>query len=324
MLPYKSEQIEKGAGVRVLTRGWLTRTPAVVAAVMLAGAGTAAAKPNGVACGATLTSDTTLLADVVGCSGDGLSLDPGVTLNLNGHVISGSGTGIGVRGGNVANGTVSGFETGIGFASTITNMTVSGNGTGINFSTSGTSGCHSGLRRRVEDSTIADNANTGIFLNAGACNVDVANNRVMFNGGDGVWASLSADGGTYTNNFIHGNGANGINIRESFSAVVGNTVSDNGADGIHMSDDVVSGSNYFVAGNLSYRNGGLGIWTWIFCSPGFCNPPVMTDGGGNAANRNGDPQECVNVTCARNRGLATAGQLGPGRRPEVLPELTLP
>ena len=111
-----------------------------------------------------------------------------------------------------------------------------------------------------------------------------------------------ADHGTYTNNLIQGNGLNGLNIRRAFSTVVGNTARDNGADGIHMSDDVVSGSSYFIAGNTATGNAGLGIWTMIVCSPGFCIPPTMTDGGGNVASRNGDPAQCVNIVCARNRG----------------------
>jgi hypothetical protein len=251
-----------------------------------------------VTCGQTLTVDTTLEADLA-CSGDGL-LAGGVTLNLNGHVIRGSGSGVGVLGGTVENGTVRGFDTGISLPTGVKNMTVTNNRGGIFITTRN---CNEPEHRtRIANSIVARNTGVGIEINAGSCNVDVADSRILFNGGDGIWAYVFADGGRYTNNVIQGNGGNGLNVRQSSSTVVGNTVRDNGADGIHMSDDVVSGLSYFIADNVAVGNRGLGIWTWIYCSPGFCQPGVMTDGGGNVARKNGDPRQCVNVVCAWNEG----------------------
>ena len=279
---------------------WLLRAavPAAVAVFALVGAGPSAAET--VACGTTVTADTTLKADLIGCPGDGLTVENGVTLDLNGHIISGSGSGVGVHGGIVENGTIRGFDIGIEGPTGVRNMTVHGNRVGIVITRP-----RSGPRIRVENSTAIRNDDAGIEINAGTRNVDVADNRVLFNGGDGIRALSEADGGTYTNNLIKGNGGDGLNIRRAFSTVVGNTARDNGADGIHMSDDAVSGLGYFIASNLAVGNGGLGIWSWIFCgNPAFCIPPVMTDGGNNAASRNGDPAQCVNVVCSPNRGLA--------------------
>ena len=75
-----------------------------------------AASASHVQCGDTITQDTTLDSDLV-CAGDGLTVvpnDPDVTLDLAGHSITGSGTGIGISpaGGSVVEvrgGTVRGF-----------------------------------------------------------------------------------------------------------------------------------------------------------------------------------------------------------------------
>src|SRR5438034_4577316 len=46
-----------------------------------------------VQCGAVITTDTTLTADLVNCAGNGLVVGADdITLNLNGHTVSGDGT----------------------------------------------------------------------------------------------------------------------------------------------------------------------------------------------------------------------------------------
>src|SRR5690349_13461336 len=84
-------------------------------------------KPSGaagrlvtLACGQTVTVSVTLAADLTGCNGDGLVVGAnGISINLNGHRITGTGT-AGSRGvwnpGNtsvtVKNGAISGFAKG--------------------------------------------------------------------------------------------------------------------------------------------------------------------------------------------------------------------
>src|SRR5512145_568752 len=51
-----------------------------------------------VSCGDTITQDTTLDSDLVGCAGDGLVIGAdGVTVDLGGHRIDGAGAGAGIR-----------------------------------------------------------------------------------------------------------------------------------------------------------------------------------------------------------------------------------
>ncbi|MGC5172552.1 right-handed parallel beta-helix repeat-containing protein [Microbacterium sp. DT81.1] len=86
-------------------------------------AGGAQAAEPGVTCGSTVTTDVTLTADLYCPSGDGLILGTNVTLDLGGHSLIGSGSGVGVQtdflsdGGNtVRNGTIENWATGLRFA----------------------------------------------------------------------------------------------------------------------------------------------------------------------------------------------------------------
>lgn len=76
----------------------------VVGAFLFLGA-TTQASAQALQCGANITTNTTLTADLGPCSGVGLGVDGApahVTLNLNGHTISGSGMGTGVTVGSVS------------------------------------------------------------------------------------------------------------------------------------------------------------------------------------------------------------------------------
>lgn len=89
----------------------------LVPALLIAGAGSAAAADTPVACGDALTADTTLTESIY-CDGEpGLRIDtPGVTLDLAGFSVYGSaGIGISVTADDVVvrGGTVSGFPVGV-------------------------------------------------------------------------------------------------------------------------------------------------------------------------------------------------------------------
>jgi len=99
-----------------MRRTLVAAVAAVALAVPLLGmaAGGRHAQP---VCGSTLTRDTVLVRDLT-CTGDGLTLAPGVSLDLRGHTLAGSGSGTGIRvpapGTNrVGHGTVRGWYAGI-------------------------------------------------------------------------------------------------------------------------------------------------------------------------------------------------------------------
>lgn len=95
----------------------LLATTLLVPALLFAGAGTAAAADDPVACGDALTTNTRLTESLYCEDGPGLRIDtPGVTLDLGGHSIVGN-AGIGVSvtadGVTVSDGDVVGFPVGV-------------------------------------------------------------------------------------------------------------------------------------------------------------------------------------------------------------------
>lgn len=95
---------------------------AVPLALLAAAAQPAQAKPSSVACGATLTTDTKLSKSLT-CSGPGLTLAPGVDLDLGGHTLAGNGAQVGAgvlvspgADATISNGTIRGFQQGISYA----------------------------------------------------------------------------------------------------------------------------------------------------------------------------------------------------------------
>lgn len=141
----------------------MRRTVAAAVATILAAAGGLTACEPAPTCGAVITSDTTLAADLSGCAGDGLVIDAdGVTLDLGGHTIAGDagggGTvGIRVEGRDdvtVLGGFVTGFSTGVGATDAarlaVDQLTVHAEVTGVRFD-------------RVTDGHLGRSSVTGAF-----------------------------------------------------------------------------------------------------------------------------------------------------------------
>lgn len=91
------------------------------AALLVAGTQPAQAQAATVTCGATLTKNTTLSKNLT-CSGPGLTLAPGVNLDLGGHTLTGNtavaGAGVVVSPGadaTISNGTIRGFRLGVSY-----------------------------------------------------------------------------------------------------------------------------------------------------------------------------------------------------------------
>jgi nitrous oxidase accessory protein NosD len=129
-------------------------------------------------------------------------------------------------------------------------------------------GIEIGLEDLVEviRNRIAGNGAHGVVIFAdGTSNVALIGNRIVSNAGDGV---LAAGGGEF--------GDTHVTVRE-------NRADRNGDDGI----DVDAAEFSLVAGNKAYFNADLGIEAG----------PATTDGGANKARHNGNPAQCVGVTC---------------------------
>jgi hypothetical protein len=177
--------------------GRISRRIAISAALAslasLGFAGTAAAEVD---CGQTITQDTTLTHDVGPCSGDGIILGAdNITLDLNGHTVTGDGVPIenhaglraaGRTGVTVENGTVSAFNAGAlidgGSGNTVRNVSTTAN-VGVS------------------------NLGEGISVTNSSSNTIQANN-VSANGGFGGITLLgNSDGNVIDGNSVTGNQA---------------------------------------------------------------------------------------------------------------------
>jgi nitrous oxidase accessory protein NosD len=298
-------------GFKLVSR--LAPLAVVCAVAVLAAAGGADARRAAVACGDTITADLTLTSDLTGCPGDGLIVAAdGVRLDLNGHVVSGSGAGTGITVSaadvSVANGSVRGFGTGVrsigsGGGTRLADLGATANGVGIlAFAPSGTversaiaGNAGNGLTARgsgwtIRDSVISDNAGAGLsFFFAGSATIE--RNVVRRNAGSGIEFLAHVDQSVIADNLVAQNGASGIRVLDSTTQVLRNDARKNGGTGIVLSE----GENpllvpfYVVTGNTSDDNAGRGIEATA----------GMTDGGGNSAKKNAVTPQCVNIACSK-------------------------
>jgi hypothetical protein len=158
------------------------------------------AAPPPVECGAVVTQNIKLLADVGPCAGDGLIVAVnGVSINLNGHKISAAQRrNVGIRLESVSNvsvvgGTIEGFDTGVlivgGLADTVANMTLRDNRFGVQVQNAPLSGHH------ISKNVAINNRLIGILLNPNVSGVTVNKNSVSRNVGYGI----VLDGGSSLN-----------------------------------------------------------------------------------------------------------------------------
>jgi len=267
-----------------------------------------------VQCGAVLTSNTTLTSNLTcDASGDGLSIGAdGVTLNLNGHTITGPGAYAtpyaGVRAAGhtkvrITNGKITGFQSAVvldeSTLAVVSKLNAYGNDQGINLAGGGghvveknvlhgngrdavTLGLSS--HNRVRGNAVVGNT-FGISVTDGSTDNVVELNAVSRNGDFGI--AIFGEGAARNlvqANLVDQSTGQGIQVNADAtdSRVVKNYVSRSGIDGIHV-DSVTT----TISRNDARKNTALGI-----------NAPGAIDGGGNKAKGNGDPLQCVGVVCS--------------------------
>ena len=242
---------------------------------------------TGIACGDTITADTTLDRDLTDCPSNGIVIGAdGITLDLNGHTISGDGkpvnrcprrqfcdTGVlsdGHRGVTVRNGSLHGFGQGVFVGGAPNNRLV-----GLSSS-----------RNQFFGFVIANSARTVIRDSSGFDNPRPD--------GDGLGVFMSHDLRIVHNSFRH-NGQLCIHIEGSTKNLVkGNLLSRNGDMGIFLEAD---GNQ--VRGNRSVRDG-----TGIIVGPGSRNVIAgnrISSGGEGIAIEKGRGNVVVRNVVARTR-----------------------
>jgi parallel beta-helix repeat protein len=175
---------------------WAWIAPAIVLGALALGLAPASAAARHVECGDRVTRDLRLDADLVNCPGNGLTVAAdGITIDLGGHIVDGSGRGTGIFNGlwgdghrdvTIRNGTVRGFKIGVRSGARGTRairLIVTRNAAG---------GIALRSRQcRVDRNVVTDNGyGHGIFVGA-VSECRVTGNRVARHLGAGIEASRS-------------------------------------------------------------------------------------------------------------------------------------
>ena len=155
----------------------------------------------------------------------------------------------------------------------------------------------------ANDTTIARNTvsrNIGAGISNRSNHTLIEGNHVTRNGFGSVFqdpnsgiVSFNSLDVTIRGNHVSRNGLDGISIVQSqrgVTIVEGNMTLRNGDDGIDVDQATLSPPQFHsatVARNKAHHNGDYGVEA----------VPGVTDGGGNKAHGNGNPQQCLNVSC---------------------------
>jgi hypothetical protein len=312
-------------GATRLTAGFAGASLTVLVLVAVVGAAavgvTDSAAAVSVGCGSVVTANVTLAGDLQACPADGLIVaGDGITVDLAGYTIAGTGQGVGIRilGSAilVKDGGVKSFGTGIqtnafstrSVGTTILHVKVSRNtGPGIAFF---------GVGETLDQSMVTFNGSDGVVL-VDSDLTTIVGNKVFRNVFNGIEGQPHADGAVYTDNDVFENGQDGIATSDSTArAITYNKVSRNGGDGIGIRDVPGFAPFYLVAANVADGNGGHGINACIlnFRTGNLCEGGFV-DGGGNAAKHNETEPQCVNISCSFNRGQARITSVAAGSHP---------
>jgi parallel beta-helix repeat protein len=262
---------------------------------------------GGVYCGAWITQNVTLHHDLYGCVAGGITIaKSGVTVDLNGHTITGLGEGdgiaaAGVSGVTVKNGSVVNFEAGLRFAGVqnslvhdtrfsmntdasawveastgnkFLRLTMTENGDG-GFRLIGSS------KNRIAGSTISGASDSGVGLEGLSSYNRLVRNKVVL-AGEGVKIDDGTGNRVFRNTLSYNGGA-GVEVAgEAMNTRVNeNRANHNGADGIF-----VEGHGTQINRNHAGCNGGMGI-----------KSTVLSVGNDNWAAANGDNVGCSGVVC---------------------------
>ena len=187
------------------------------------------AQASDVHCGQVLTASVTLDGDLLACAGDGLIVGAhGITIDLNGHSLAGTGLGGGIRNEGfddvtVRNGTVQGFLYGVQLnPGTVGNVVDA-----LSLTANKTAGVQldGAAQNHVRNSTLEFQANDGVVL-AGGSNANVILGNTIGQSADRGIVVQASSSNDLRANTVSGSGDAGIVLLDSNSNVVlGNTVS---------------------------------------------------------------------------------------------------
>jgi parallel beta-helix repeat protein len=292
---------------------------------------TVTAAPPALVCGATITTDVRLTADLT-CPSDGVVIGAaGLTVDLNGHTLTGPGTGsstagiLGFSSSNgtifnnltVMNGTVSNFGTGIDICSGgIKNTVLTGDNASINEpppcaqDVSVTGGAVGSFDLSLDGNTTIANSSvqgditavkSGLTIDASDMkNVDITSSEsgvVIENNPNAVNFHLSAitSGVTVKDNTLTGNGGIAVQLNDVSpnAQITGNTVSGYQI-GVELdgSSSLDDVAGAVISGNTFSNNSGAGVY--IDSASGSASKPLIVSGNtfsGNGCDCGGPPAD---------------------------------
>ncbi|WP_165821285.1 right-handed parallel beta-helix repeat-containing protein [Nocardioides gansuensis] len=219
-----------------------------------------------VTCGQILTRSTRLLNDLVDCGGHGLIVGaPGITIDLDGHVVDGLGLDAGILNNGhddvtITNGLVTQFLYGVqlnpGTARNVVHgLRVEGNdeaGIALSDADQGTDG------NTIRDNSIVANE-IGVALYTGTRHAVIRDNTLAANLGEGAIVLEFASENLIEGNQIGQSGASGVSVLGGGSnTVTDNVLKDNGGIGIMAGDDLLQSNDNLIQRN-TIRGGQGGV-----------------------------------------------------------------
>ena len=273
------------------------------------------ANGGGAYCGAYVTQDLTLQHDIYGCVDGGIIVaKSGVTVDLNGHTITGLGEGdgiaaAGVTGVTIKNGSVTNFEAGLRLTgvqnSLVHDVRLSLNSdasawvegsTGNKFlrntmTENGDGGFRliGSSRNRIAGNTISGASDSGVGMEGLSSYNRLVRNKVTL-AGEGVKVDDGTGNRVFRNTLSYNGGA-GVEVASEANStrINENQTHFNGADGIF-----VEAFGAQINRNNSGCNGGMGI-----------KATQLAVGNDNVAGGNGDNLGCDGVVCRLSLSCGT-------------------
>lgn len=273
------------------------------------------ARGGGLYCGAYVTHDVTLQHDISGCVDGGIIVaKSGVTVDLNGHTITGLGEGdgiaaSGVTGVTIKNGSVVNFEAGLRLTGVQDSRVLD---TGFSMNSDASAWVEGSTRNKFKRLKMTDNGDGGFRLIASHRN-RIAGNNVSRASDSGIFMEERSSHNRLVRNRITLAGE-GIKVEGgSHNRVVRNTTSWNGGAGIEVAEDSL---HTRIIQNQAHHNGGDGIFiegtgTQVNGNHAGCNggmgiqSPVLVASGENWAGGNGDNLGCDGVVCRLSLSCGT-------------------
>jgi large repetitive protein len=209
-------------------------------------------------CGQVLNHSITLSNNLLACAGDGLVIGAsGITVDLNGHLVQGTGLGVGVRNPGhhdvtIRGGTIRNFDSGVLLSEAQRNVVA-----GITFDQTELGGVHltGADGSQVRDNHVIGFGGVAFHLTGGSSSNVVAGNAVADGNGEAIVVEGGSDHNRLEGNKLSNSSDSGIRVDfSSNTAIIGNLVSGGSDAAITMTGaprSVIQSNNVYGVGDAA-------------------------------------------------------------------------